>query len=163
MIHRFGSDLALNVHFHGLYLDGVYDPRGRFTALPAPTKDELHALTARIAERITHLCERRALDADLGDTERSLCAAFARSAERRGATAYAPEDAEPDLAPDHALRVKARVDGFDLDGGARRGLRAPRASMQVSAAPTPRRPALAPLAPVALELKTPWRDGTRRA
>jgi hypothetical protein len=46
----------------------VYDARGRFTAVPAPTKDELHALTARIAARITRLCERRALDPDLRPT-----------------------------------------------------------------------------------------------
>ncbi len=62
MIQRFGSDLALNLHFHTLFLDGVYDARGCFTPLLAPSSEEMHALTARIAERITRLCERRALD-----------------------------------------------------------------------------------------------------
>jgi hypothetical protein len=166
VIQRFGSDLALNVHFHGLYLDGVYDARGRFTPLPAPTRDEMHALTTRIAERITRLCERCAHDLDLADTERSLCAAFARSAARRGATAHAPEDAEPDTTPDHALRLKARVDGFDLDATTavraedrerlehlcRYLLRPPLAD---------RRLRLLPKGQVALELKTPGRDGTR--
>jgi hypothetical protein len=166
VIQRFGSDLALNVHFHILFLDGVYDARGRFTPLPAPTKDELHELTTRIAERITRLCERRALDADLLDTERALCAAFARSAARRGATAHAPEDSDPDLAPDLAVRLKARVDGFDLDATTvvraedrerlehlcRYLLRPPLAD---------RRLRLLPGDQVALELKTPWRDGTR--
>jgi hypothetical protein len=143
-------------------LDGVYDARGRFTPLPAPTRDEMHALTTRIAERITRLCDRRALEAELPETERSLCAAFARSAARRGATAHAPEDAEPDTTPDHALRLEARVDGFDLDATTvvraedrerlepSRGERAqgersePSTCVQVSPAPTTRRPPLAP-------------------
>ncbi len=57
----------------------------------------------RATERITRLCERRAIDPDLTDTERSLCAAFARSAARHGAIAHAPDDSEPD----HALRLEA--------------------------------------------------------
>ncbi|UJR87381.1 transposase [Sandaracinus amylolyticus] len=163
VVQRFGSDLALNVHFHILALDGVYDARGSFTALAAPTRDELHVLTSRIAERITRLCERRALDADLDDSERVLCAAFARSAARRGAIAHAPDH---DFAPDHALRRKARIDGFDLDATTevraedrerlehlcRYLLRPPLAD---------RRLRLLPAEQVALELKTPWRDGTR--
>ncbi len=166
VIQRFGSDLALNLHFHTLFLDGVYDARGCFTPLLAPSSEEMHALTARIAERITRLCERRALDPDLADTERSLCAAFARSAASHGAIAHAPDDLEPDQASDHALRRKARIDGFDLDATTvvraedrerlehlcRYLLRPPLAD---------RRLRMLPAEKVALELKTPWRDGTR--
>ncbi len=45
LIQRFGSALNLNVHFHMLYLDGVYAEDGygkvRFHRIKAPTMDEL--------------------------------------------------------------------------------------------------------------------------
>ena len=60
-IQRFGSALNLNIHFHMLFLDGVY--RGghplRFQPLPAPSPEELQALVEQIAEQIGRALERR--------------------------------------------------------------------------------------------------------
>ena len=48
LIQRFGSALNLNVHYHMLFLDGVYaeDDYGkqRFHRVKAPTYDELNTL-----------------------------------------------------------------------------------------------------------------------
>jgi hypothetical protein len=55
VVQRFGSALNLNVHFHALFLDGVYarDPGGalRFRAVPAPTTPEVEALVSRVSAR----------------------------------------------------------------------------------------------------------------
>ena len=44
LIQRFGSALNLNIHFHMLFLDGVYVVNGErpvFRRLPAPTSQAL--------------------------------------------------------------------------------------------------------------------------
>jgi len=71
LIQRFGSALNLNIHFHMLYLDGVYikDKYGtsRFRRVKAPTSDELFRLAHTIAHRVGRYLERRGLlerDAD---------------------------------------------------------------------------------------------------
>jgi ribosomal protein S27E len=56
-IQRFGSALNLNVHFHMLFLDGVYTDghtadKQRFKQVNAPTRDELQHLVERISERL---------------------------------------------------------------------------------------------------------------
>lgn len=58
-IQRFGSALNLNVHFHILFLDGVYltraggdDAKQFFRQVKAPTKTELEALLHRISTRL---------------------------------------------------------------------------------------------------------------
>jgi hypothetical protein len=62
LIQRFGSALNLNIHFHMLYLDGVYaeDNYGktRFHPIKAPTKSELNSLTHRISQRLAGLRKR---------------------------------------------------------------------------------------------------------
>ena len=54
LIQRFGSALNLNVHFHMLFLDGVYvdGPHGlaRFRWVKASTSHELTQLTHTIAQ-----------------------------------------------------------------------------------------------------------------
>ena len=61
LIQRFGSALNLNIHFHMLYLDGVYaeDNYGktRFHPIKAPTKSELNSLTHRISQRVAGFLE----------------------------------------------------------------------------------------------------------
>ena len=56
LIQRFGSALNLNVHFHSLFLDGVYvdDDHGnqRFHRVKAPSHDELTALVHTISHRV---------------------------------------------------------------------------------------------------------------
>ena len=66
LIQRFGSALNLNIHFHMLFLDGVYVDRThgsgmRFRRVRAPTSDELSQLTHIIAQRIAHYLERQGL------------------------------------------------------------------------------------------------------
>jgi hypothetical protein len=66
LIQRFGGALNLNIHFHMLFLDGVYigGPGGsakRFRWVKAPTSDELTQLTHAIAKRIARCLERQGL------------------------------------------------------------------------------------------------------
>ena len=66
LIQRFGSAINLNVHFHMLFLDGVYieDKYGsavRFQWIKSPTSNELARLTHTIAKRIGRFLERQGL------------------------------------------------------------------------------------------------------
>ncbi len=71
LIQRFGSALNLNIHFHMLFLDGVYIEAkygtARFRRVKAPSSDELTRLTHTIAHRVGRYLESRGLlerDAD---------------------------------------------------------------------------------------------------
>lgn len=65
LIQRFGSALNLNVHFHMLFLDGVYvelrDGSLRFRWVRVPTSAELAQLTQTLAGRIGRYLERQGL------------------------------------------------------------------------------------------------------
>jgi len=65
LIQRFGSALNLNIHFHMLFLDGVYVERPdgfvRFRWVKAPTSAELTELARTIAHRIGRFLERQGL------------------------------------------------------------------------------------------------------
>ena len=65
LIQRFGSALNLNIHFHMLFLDGVYIDNqhgtSRFRWVSAPTRDELTQLTHTIARRVARYLERQGL------------------------------------------------------------------------------------------------------
>ena len=65
LIQRFGSALNLNIHFHMLFLDGVYidgaDGRVRFRWVKAPTTEELTQLVHTIAHRVGRYLERQGL------------------------------------------------------------------------------------------------------
>ncbi len=56
LIQRFGSALNLNVHYHMLFLDGIYTEDGhgkqRFHRVKAPTHDELNTLVHTLSHRI---------------------------------------------------------------------------------------------------------------
>ena len=63
LIQRFGIALNLNIHFHILFLDGVYelDSDGviaKFHAIETPTSVEMNSLLHRISGRIASLLER---------------------------------------------------------------------------------------------------------
>lgn len=58
LIQRFGSALNLNIHFHMLFLDGVYVDGGRFRWVKAPTSAELTQLAHTIATRTGRFLER---------------------------------------------------------------------------------------------------------
>jgi len=64
LIQRFGSALNLNIHFHMLYLDGVYVGSGdhlRFQRVKAPEKAELESLVHTVSERVGRYLERQGL------------------------------------------------------------------------------------------------------
>jgi ribosomal protein S27E len=67
LIQRFGSALNLNVHFHMLVPDGVYQHSGRtagrpqFVRIPAPDGKQLQALVERISERVGRQLQRRGI------------------------------------------------------------------------------------------------------
>ncbi len=65
LIQRFGSALNLNVHYHMLFLDGVYaeDTYGqqRFHRVKAPTYQELNALVHTLSHRVARYLEKRGL------------------------------------------------------------------------------------------------------
>jgi hypothetical protein len=68
-VQRFGSALNLNVHFHTLAFDGVFqrDLGGgefRFISIEPPDEDELKRLVARIRSRILSLLRRRGTGGD---------------------------------------------------------------------------------------------------
>ena len=65
LIQRFGSALNLNIHFHILFLDGVYVYRDnrppRFQRVKAPDKSELEDLVQLISQRVGRCLERQGL------------------------------------------------------------------------------------------------------
>lgn len=64
LIQHFGSALNLNIHFHMLFLAGVYsfdDGRTKFHRAPRPTASELAQLLHRIGVRVARLLERQGL------------------------------------------------------------------------------------------------------
>ena len=57
LIQRFGSALNLNLHYHMLYLDGVYSKQAVFYPVKSPTSRDLERVTQKIAERVSrYLC-----------------------------------------------------------------------------------------------------------
>ena len=65
LIQRFGSALNLNVHFHMLFIDGVYQEKYngqlRFHRVNAATTTELNTLVATISQRVADHLERQGL------------------------------------------------------------------------------------------------------
>ncbi len=65
LVQRFGSALNLDVHFHMLFLDGVYRADGTdppvFRPVAAPGANELQQLVEQIAARVGQVLERRGL------------------------------------------------------------------------------------------------------
>jgi len=73
LIQRFGSALNLNIHFHMLFLDGVYTSGSsghpmRFRHIKASNRNELTRLTHTIALRVARYLERQGLlESDTGN------------------------------------------------------------------------------------------------
>jgi hypothetical protein len=72
-VQRFGDALNLNLHFHSLVLDGVYetspDARPRFHPLPPPEDAEVVRVVGQVAAHIARLLERRGLGPDADPTD----------------------------------------------------------------------------------------------
>ena len=64
LIQRFGSALNMNLHFHILFIDGVYEQRENFKLpfrrVSAPSIFELNSLVAKISQRIARYLEKQA-------------------------------------------------------------------------------------------------------
>lgn len=67
-IQRFNGALSLNIHFHTLVLDGVFEDHGlpgmRFRPLPPPDDDEIRRVVEKVAARLARLLDRRGLGLD---------------------------------------------------------------------------------------------------
>ncbi len=65
LIQRFGSALNPNLHFHTIFIDGVYQQKNngklRFHRVNAPTASELNTLVATISQRVARHLERQSL------------------------------------------------------------------------------------------------------
>ncbi len=66
LIQRFGGSINLNVHFHMLFLDGVYeldndDKPSKFHITNTPTINELGEVLDKIIKRITKLLEKQGI------------------------------------------------------------------------------------------------------
>jgi hypothetical protein len=92
MIQRFDSALALNVHFHSLFLDGAYarDPRSRrlvFHPAPMPDEEDMALVAERVFRRVSRLLEEDSAAAlPVADLEPTMAALSSASLQRRVAT-----------------------------------------------------------------------------
>ena len=144
--------------------DGVFGPKvyatipARFTPVPAPTHDEMTALTTVISERITGLIERRSLEEAIDDgdevgwgnhtraarparrTSPSRCASIPIAAIEHVTVSSLAEDAEAiqrGYISDQPTDYTAATPGNDLASGTAQRAR----SRRRPAAPTPCPPA----------------------
>jgi len=100
LIQCFGSALNLNIHFHMLFLDGVYisgknGTSARFRWVKAPTHDELAQLTHSIAQRTAHYLERQGL--------------LERDGENSYLTSYAGDNGPMDQLLEHSITYRIAV------------------------------------------------------
>jgi hypothetical protein len=184
-IQRFGSAANLNLHFHVIALDGVFvDDSGelRFHRAEPPNDRDIAELLATIRTRVLrHLDKRGLLDDDHGRADRLsdeaplLASCYATSIGHRQSVGSRPGASLPRIGRDHeSSRVEhrkalqAHLDGFDLHAGLTVAAQHP-----VGRLPLERllrycaRPPIAqdrlselPDGRIALELKTPWSDGS---
>lgn len=115
-VHRFDSQLRLNVHFHVFTSDGVFarDEFGemRFCQLPPPSDADVERLVGRIKRRIEQLvaCQ---VDPDAGDDidDEPMAAVIAEAHHRRTHRRFTWSDG-PDNPP--AKGRCSNLDGFSL-------------------------------------------------
>jgi len=187
LIQRFGSALNLNVHFHMIFLDGVYLPAGDkplFRHVPSPTSAQLQALVQQIAERIGRLLEKRglierdmenawlttdgsggALDDLIGHSITYRIAVGPRAGQKLFTLQTLSASAMPQAEQQGDHRGAAQAGGFslhagiDIDPSQRQKLE--RLCRYVSRPPVAvDRMALTSSGQVRYTLKTPYRDGT---
>ena len=187
LIQRFGGSLNLNIHFHMIFLDGVYigsdHGPARFRWVKAPRSDELTQLTHIIAHRVARYLERQGLL--VRDAESGYLTAEAADEENEHAMnhllgssityriAIGPQQGRkvftlqtlPDCGDDPLASTVGQVAGFSLHAGV-----AARANERdklerlcryiARPAVSTKRLSLTRNGQVRYELKTPWRNGT---
>jgi len=184
LIQRFGSALNLNIHFHILFLDGVYVYRDhrppRFHRVKAPDKEELQELVQRISHRVGRCLERQGLleqdtesawlDLDpAGDTDAmpqilgSSISYRIAVGPQQGQKAFMIRTIRPLDGPDPGRVAKAN--GFSLHAGVNcegheRNKRERLCRYIARPAVAIPRLSLSSTGKVVYTLKTPYRDGT---
>lgn len=184
-IQRFGSALNLNVHFHILFLDGVYsagfdDQKQVFRRVNAPTKADLEALLYKISTRLARfLVKAGILEQDIEHSylnlehleENPLRQVHGHSityriaiGPQRGKKVFTLQTLLPRDADDRFSQV-AKAGGFSLHAGvatqAHQRKKLERICRYVARpAVSEKRLALTRDGRVRYELKTPYNDGT---
>jgi ribosomal protein S27E len=186
LIQRFGSALNLNIHFHILFLDGVYAYRDnrppRFRRVKAPDKTELEELVQLISQRVGRCLERQGLleqdtesawlDLDPAEDTDAMPQILGSSISYRiavgpqqGGKAFMIRTIRPLDRPDPRLERVAKANGFSLHAGVscegnqkdKRERLCRYISRPAVAVP---RLSLSSTGKVVYALKTPYRDGT---
>ena len=125
LVQRFGGSLNLNVHFHVVFLDGVFTRdkhrRVHFHSLPPPDRDDLDAIVRRIHKRALAWLKRRGHIADEreGDAEPGAIAACAAIAMQRGSFTKLIEDDPTTIASKEPKLLPCLADheGWNLHAG----------------------------------------------
>lgn len=185
LIQRFGSALNLNVHFHMLFLDGVYTEtkhgRTRFLRTNGPEQQELMELVHTISQRVAGFLEREGIlerdeensylnldDADEVDPMQQVlgCSVSYRIAvgPQQGRKVFTLQTI-PSWEDDDRFAQVAKASGFSLHAGvaaqAWERQKLERLCRYISRpAVSERRLSLTPSGNVRYQLKTPYSDGT---
>jgi len=184
LIQRFGSALNLNIHFHMLFLDGVYvrDESGNFAFHynKAPTTDQLAAVLHTISQRVARFLERRGilerdednsylcldgLDDPMQDIHTHSVTYRIAMGPERGRKVFTLQTIPPKLdLPPGSERV-AKLAGFSLHAGvaakAHQRDKLERLCRYIARpAVSEKRLSLTATGKVRYELKTPYRNGT---
>jgi ribosomal protein S27E len=184
LIQRFGSALNLNVHFHMLFLDGVYTEtkygKTRFQRANAPDQQELVALVHTISHRVAGFLEREGilerdeensyLNLEEGDEDPMQqvlgCSVSYRIAigPQQGRKVFTLQTI-PAWEDDDRFAQVAKVSGFSLHAGvaaqARERQKLERLARYITRpAVSEKRLSLTPSGNIRYQLKTPYSDGT---
>ena len=186
LIQRFGSALNLNIHFHILFLDGVYVCRDnrppRFQRVKAPAKSELEELVQLISQRVGRCLERQGLleqdadnawlDLDPAEDTDAMPHLLGSSVSYRiavgpqqGRKAFMIRTIRPLDRPDAGLERVAKANGFSLHAGVsceghQKDKRERLCRYIARPAVAVPRLSLSSTGKVVYSLKTPYRDGT---
>jgi ribosomal protein S27E len=187
LIQCFGGALNAHIHFHMLFLDGVYADNKHGTSgfhrLKAPTNDELTQLTHTIAHRVGRYLERQGLL--MRDTDQSYLTADAVGADNESPMSHllgssityriamGPQQGRkvftlqtlPDCEDDQFASRVGNVAGFSLHAGvaarAHERDKLERLCRYIARpAVSTKRLSMTRNGQVRYELKTPWRNGT---
>ncbi len=186
LVQRFGSALNLNIHFHILFLDGVYvyrDNRSpRFQRVKVPDTSELEELVQLISQRVGRCLERQGLleqdaesawlDLDPAEDTDAMPQILGSSVSYRiavgpqqGRKAFMIRTIRPLDRPDPALERVAKANGFSLHAGVsceghQKDKRERLCRYIARPAVAVPRLSLSSTGKVLYTLKTPYRDGT---